>query len=137
LILSHSAWGDGKQLSPRSVPQSLRARRAGFIKDSTIMTIERPMFPPRAAPAYSLVPQAEIELRPREREMVAALLGFVVCGLEYGSTLEEMKAVVLDELERARKAAAKKQRCRWVIPPTVAEEAVKASSQATAAAVQS
>jgi hypothetical protein len=40
--------GDGKQLPPRSILQSLRALRAGFIKDSTIMTIERPMFPPRA-----------------------------------------------------------------------------------------
>jgi hypothetical protein len=48
LIISHSAWGDGKRLSPRSILQSLRARRAGLIKDSTIMTINRPMFPPQA-----------------------------------------------------------------------------------------
>jgi hypothetical protein len=40
--------GDGKQLSPRSILQSLGARRAGLTKDSTIMTIERPMFPSRA-----------------------------------------------------------------------------------------
>jgi len=40
--------GDGKQPSPRSILQSLRARRAGLIKDSTIMTIKRPMFPPQA-----------------------------------------------------------------------------------------
>jgi hypothetical protein len=38
--------GDGKQLSPRSILQSLRAHRAGLIKDSTTMTIERPIFPP-------------------------------------------------------------------------------------------
>ena len=69
-----------------------------------------------------------------EREMVAALLRFVACGLTFGSTLDEMEAVALDELERARKLAAKQQRYRWIIPPTTAEEAAEASSRANAAA---
>jgi hypothetical protein len=74
------------------------------------MTIERPMFPPRAEPAYSFVRQTEVQLRPWERETVAALLGFVVCGLKCGSTLEQMQAIAMDELERSRKAAEKSRR---------------------------
>ena len=65
------------------------------------------MFPPRAEPAYTFVRQAEVQLRPRDRETVAALLGFLACGLKYGSSLDQMQAIVLDELERARKAAEK------------------------------
>jgi hypothetical protein len=65
---------------------------------------------PMAEPAYSLASQAEVQLRSRDREMVIALLAFVACGLKYGSPLEEMEAVALDELERARKLAAQKQR---------------------------
>jgi hypothetical protein len=45
-----------------------------------------------------------------EREMVAALLGFVACGLACGSTLDQMQAIAFAELERARKLAAKNQR---------------------------
>jgi hypothetical protein len=74
------------------------------------MTIERPMFPPHAEPAYSFVRQAEVQLRPWERKTVAALLGFVVCGLKCGSTLEQMQAIAMDELERSRKAAEKSRR---------------------------
>jgi hypothetical protein len=42
--------------------------------------------------------------------MVAALLGFVACGLECGSTLEEMEAVAFDEMDRARQSAEKSRR---------------------------
>jgi hypothetical protein len=54
-------------------------------------------------------------LRPDDpdREMVAALLGFVAYGLAYGSTLEEMQAIALDELERARQLAAKQRRRKF------------------------
>ena len=119
------------------------------------MTTERPMFPPHAESANSLLPQPTIEHRSvekptsesrrpadglsslrlvgPEREMVAALLGFVACGLAYGSTLDQMEAIALDELERARKAAAKKQRYRWIVAPTAAEKAARASSPAAAA----
>jgi hypothetical protein len=48
--------GDGKQPSPRSILQSLRARRAGLIKDSTIMTIKRPMSAIKFAdPVYAMI----------------------------------------------------------------------------------
>jgi hypothetical protein len=63
--------------------------------------------------AYSLVRQAEVQLRPRDRETVIALLAFVACGLKYGSTLEEMVAVVHEELDRARKLAAKQRRRKF------------------------
>ncbi len=43
-------------------------------------------------------------------ELTAALLGFVACGLQFGASLEEMETAVFDELERARKLAAKNQR---------------------------
>jgi hypothetical protein len=50
---------------------------------------------------------AALRLAGPERERVAALLGFVACGLEYGSTLQDMEAVAFDELERARRSAEK------------------------------
>jgi hypothetical protein len=75
------------------------------------MTIERPMFPPRAESMDSFLPQTALhQLQRPEREIVAALLGFVACGLQFGSTLEEMEAIVLDEVERARRSAEKSRR---------------------------
>jgi hypothetical protein len=71
------------------------------------MTLQRPMFPPRVESVDSFLPQTLHQLRPKEREMVAALLGFVACGLECGSTLEEMEAVAFDEMDRARQSAEK------------------------------
>ena len=67
-------------------------------------------------------------------EICAVGLSIFQRGLTFGSTLDEMEAVALDELERARKLAAKQQRYRWIIPPTTAEEAAEASSRANAAA---
>jgi hypothetical protein len=76
------------------------------------MTIERPMFPLCPEPAE---PLSSLRLIGPEREMVAALLGFVACGLAYGSTLDQMQSIALDELERARKIAAKNQpRKFWI-----------------------
>ena len=74
---------------------------------------------------------ALLRLDDPDRNTVAALLSFVACGLACGSTLEQMQAIALDELERARKAAAKKQRFRWVVPPTAAEQAARASSRSS------
>jgi hypothetical protein len=75
------------------------------------MTIERPMFPPRAECVDSFLPQTVLhQLRPKEQEMVAALLGFVACGLGCGSTLEQMEAVAFVEIERARQSAEKSRR---------------------------
>jgi hypothetical protein len=52
------------------------------------MTVERPMFSPRAESVDSFLPQPLHQLRPKEREMVAALLGFVACGLVPGIRAE-------------------------------------------------
>ena len=58
---------------------------------------------------------SSLRLTGPERKIVAALLGFVACGLAYGSTLDQMQAIALDELERARKLAAKHQpRKFWI-----------------------
>jgi hypothetical protein len=87
--------------------QMTRADSVHSTPPTNTSAIDQPMFPPRAEPAYSFVRQTEVQLRPWERETVAALLGFVVCGLKCGSTLEQMQAIAMDELERSRKAAEK------------------------------
>ena len=67
-----------------------------------------------------------------EREIVAALLAFVACGLTCGSTLDQMEAVAFNELLRAGKLAAQKRHYRWIIPVTAAEKATTSSPKATA-----
>jgi hypothetical protein len=96
------------------------------------MTIERPMFPPRAesVDSFSLQPAinhrsggkpsgdsrkptdgiALLRLTGSERQTVAALLGYVAWGLEYGRTLEEMEVAALQEIERAHRSEEKSRR---------------------------
>jgi hypothetical protein len=86
----------------------------------------RPMVLPKSAERTAL-----LRLDGPDRQMVAALLAFVACGLACGSTLDQMQAVAFDELLRAGKLASKKRHYRWLIPATAAEKA-KASSRAAA-----
>jgi hypothetical protein len=87
----------------------------------------RPMVFPKSAERTAL-----FRLVGPEREIVAALLAFVACGLTCASTLEQMEEVAFDELHRAGKLASKKRHYRWFIPATAAEKAAKASSPAAA-----
>jgi hypothetical protein len=90
------------------------------------------LFPPGAVSLDSLLPQPAHHQRPNEgptggsprpvdciaslrltgpeRELLAALLGYVAWGLEYGKTLQEMEAAALLELERAHQSAEKSRR---------------------------
>jgi hypothetical protein len=86
------------------------------------MTIERPMFPPRACvDSFSLQPavrQPESQTLTSEsptpvEALDLAQLRFVRCLVRYGATLDEAAAVVSSELERLRKAADKKRRRRF------------------------
>jgi hypothetical protein len=70
---------------------------------------------------------AVLRLDGPDRQMVAALLAFVACGLTCGSTLEQMEAVAFDELLRAGRLAAKKHHYKWIIPVTTAEKATRSS----------
>jgi hypothetical protein len=80
------------------------------------MIIKRPMFPPRADEPLDfktdIPPEARFQNLSRntgDRELVAALLGFTAWGLQW-CTLDEMRAMVLDDLERARQLAEKNRR---------------------------
>jgi hypothetical protein len=84
------------------------------------MTIERPMFPPRAESVDSFshqpaIGQPEGQVRtsdsPKPFEAIdLAQLRFVRCLVRHGATLEEAATVIAGELERARKAADKTRR---------------------------
>jgi hypothetical protein len=87
------------------------------------MTIERPMFPPRAESVDSFLPQPAIR-QPESQTLTSesptplealdlAQLRFVRCLVRYGATLDEAATVVASELERFRKAAEKKRRRRF------------------------
>lgn len=87
----------------------------------------RPMVFPKSAERTAL-----LRLAAADREIVAALLAFVACGLACGSTLDQMEAVAFNELLRAGKLAAKKRHYRWIIPVTAAEKATTSSPKAAA-----
>ena len=88
------------------------------------MTIERPMFPPRAEPVDSFLPQPAIG-QPESQTLTSdspsptesidlALLCFVRCLVRYGATIEEAAAVVAAELEHLRPGARKQRRLTLV-----------------------
>jgi hypothetical protein len=87
------------------------------------MTIERPMFPPRAESVDSFshppaIGQPESQNltgdSPRPFEPLdLAQLRFVRCLVRYGATLEEAATVVVGELDRLRKVAERKRRRRF------------------------
>jgi hypothetical protein len=92
------------------------------------MTIERPMFPPRAesVDSFSLQPaigQPESEKRTGDspspfEDVDLALLRFVRCLVRFGLTLDEAGAVVSGELERAEALASKRRPRRyWISGP--------------------
>jgi hypothetical protein len=80
--------------------------------ESNTMTIERPMFPPRADSVDSFSLQPAIG-HPESQNLTSnspspfkdvdcALLRFVNCLVRYGLTIEETAAVVSGEIERLR-----------------------------------
>jgi hypothetical protein len=65
----------------------------------------------RAQPMVSLGMEegtALLRLDGPDRDTVKALLSFVAFGLAHRSNLDQIEAIALNEIERARKAAAKK-----------------------------
>jgi hypothetical protein len=92
------------------------------------MTIERPMFPPRAESVDSFSQQPAIgqpdrgnltseSARPFE-DVDLALLRFVACLIQFGLTLDQAGTVVCAELERAEALASKRRPRRyWVSGP--------------------
>ncbi len=53
---------------------------------------------------------ASLRLNGSERELLAALLGYIVWGLEYGRTFVEMETAAFQELELARRSAEQNRR---------------------------
>jgi hypothetical protein len=92
------------------------------------MTIERPMFPPRAESVDSFLPQPAIG-QPESGNLTSdspsqfegidlALLRFVRCLIGVGLTMDEASAVVSGELERAEALASKRRPRRyWISGP--------------------
>jgi hypothetical protein len=88
------------------------------------MTIERPMFPPRAESVDSFSAQPAIGQRESQtltgdspssiEDVEIALLRFVRCLVRFGLTLDEAGAVVSGELEHLRAGPAKQPRRQLV-----------------------